>query len=62
MSTCQTLRTAAVAQSVRSFASHAEGWVVFGFQLQLTLVVKTGSECSTAKRWATGLSVMGPQR
>ena len=49
--------TAAVAQSVRAFASNAKGWV-FESQPQQTEVVKEGRDSSTAKRSATGVSVM----
>ena len=45
---CQ-LPTAAVAQWVRAFAPQAEGWV-FESKLQQTVVVKTRSDSSTAKR------------
>ena len=41
-----------VAQSVRAFTSQAEG-LVFESQPRLTLVVKAGSDSSTAKRSAT---------
>ena len=44
--------TAAVAQSVRMFALQAEGWM-FESQPRHTLVVKTGSDTSTAKRSPT---------
>ena len=54
-------RTNAVAQSFRVFASHVEGWV-FESQPRQTYVVKTGSDSSTAKYLATGVSVTGPQR
>ena len=53
--------TAAVAQRARAVASKAEGWV-FESQPRQTLVVKTGSDCSTAKRSAIGVSVTGPRR
>ena len=52
---------AAVAQSVRAFISHAEGWF-FKSRPRQTLVVKTGSDGSTAKRSSTGASVTGPRR
>ena len=51
--------TATVAQCVRALAPQAKGWV-FESQPRQTLVVKTGSD--TAKRLATGISVMGPRR
>ena len=47
--------TAAVAQCSRPFASQAEGWF-FECQPQQTLVVKTGSDCSFAKRSAIEVS------
>ena len=53
--------TAAVAQWVRVFAPKAEGWV-FESQQRQTQVVKTGSDSSTAKRSAIGMSVTGPRR
>ena len=53
--------TAAVAQWVRVFAPQAEGWV-FESQQRQTQVVKTGSDSSTAKRSAIGMSVTGPRR
>ena len=53
--------TAAMAQWVRAFTSHAEGWV-FEYQSRQTYVVKTGSDSSIAKRSALGLSVTGPRR
>ena len=49
---------AAVAQSVRAFASHAECWV-FESHPRQTYVVNTGIDSSTAKRSATGASVTG---
>ena len=52
-----TLRTAAVAQWARAFASQAEGWV-FESQPRQT-VVKKGSDSSTAKRSAKGVCVTG---
>ena len=52
---------AALAQSVRAFASHAEGWV-FESQPPQAQLVKTDSDISTAKRSATGVSVTGPRR
>ena len=54
-------RTAAVAQLVRAFASQAEGWV-FESQTRQTLVIKTGSDSSIAKRSAICVSVTGPRR
>ena len=48
-------------QSVRAFASHAEG-LAFESELRQTYVVKTGSDISAAKRSATGVSVAGPRR
>ena len=51
--------TAAVAQSDRSLASHAKGPV---YETQQRKVVKSGSDSSTAKRSATGVSVTGLQR
>ena len=55
------IETAVVAQSVRAFVSHAEGWV-FESQQRQSQVVKTGSDSSTAKRSAVGVSTTGPQR
>ena len=52
---------AAVAQLVRAFALCAEGWV-FESQPPQALVVKTGSDSSTAKHWATNVNVTGLQR
>ena len=52
---------AAVAQRVRAFAPQAEGWV-FEFQPRQPEVVKTGSDKSTAKRSALGVSVTGSRR
>ena len=40
-------------QSIRAFASNAEGWV-FESQSRQTYVVKTGSDISTVKRSAIG--------
>ena len=51
---------AAVAQWVRAFALQAKGWV-FQSQPWKTEVIKTGSDLSTAKRLAIGVSVMGPR-
>ena len=47
-----------VAQWVRVLALQVEGWV-FESLLRRTLVVKTGSDSSTAKRSAIGVSVLG---
>ena len=55
------IEAAAKAQSVRAFAPQAKGWV-FVFQPRQTLVVKTGSDSSTAKRSVIRVSVMGPRR
>ena len=52
---------AAVAQLVRVFALHAEGWV-FESQPRQTLFVKTGSDSATAEHWATNVNVTGLQR
>ena len=52
---------AVVAKLARAFAPQAEGWV-FESQPWQTLVVKTGSDRSTAKRSALGVSVTGPRR
>ena len=49
----------AVTQWVRAFASQAEGWVIQS-QPRQTKVLKTGSDSSTAKRSAVGVSVTGP--
>ena len=46
-----------MAQSVRAFASNANGWE-FESQPQQTQVVKEGSDSSTAKRSATGVSIL----
>ena len=43
------LMTAAMAQLATAFASQTDGWV-FECQPVQTLVVKTGSDSSTAKR------------
>ena len=50
-----------MAQWVRAFTWHAEGWV-FEYQSRQTYVVKTGSDRSIAKRSALGLSVTGTRR
>ena len=52
---------AVVAQLVRVFTLCAEGWV-FEFQPRQTLVVKTGSDSSTAEHWATSVNVTSLQR
>ena len=46
--------SAAVAQSVRAFAFHEEGWV---FPVATDLSRKTGSDRSTANRSPNGVSV-----
>ena len=53
--------TEAVAQWTRSFASQAEG-LVFESQPRQTLVVKTGSDSSTATRSAIGVIVKSHRR
>ena len=53
--------TAVVVQWVNAFAPQVESWV-FESQPQQTQVVKTGSDNSTAKRSAIGMSVTGPWR
>ena len=50
-----------MAQTVRAFAQHAEGWV-FESQPRQNQVVYTGSNSSTVKRSAIGVSVTCPQR
>ena len=50
-----------MAHLVRTFAPQAEVWV-FESLLRQTLLVKTGSDSSTAKRSAIGVSVTGPRR
>ena len=52
--------TAAVAQSVRAFAPQMEDWVFESKPRQTCH--KTGSDSSTAKRLAIGVSVIGPRR
>ena len=47
--------------SVRAFAPQAESWA-FESQPWQTLVVKTGSDSSTVKQSAIGVSVTGPRR
>ena len=56
----QQVLTTAVVQWARAFTFQAEGWV-FESQPQKTEVVKTGSDSSTAKRSATGVSVTCPR-
>ena len=46
-----TIYNVAMAQLIRSFASHAEGWTL-EFKPRQTLVVKTGSDSSAAKHLA----------
>ena len=60
-STCTIQITAEVAQSVRAFASHAEGWL-FETEPRQTCVVKKSSDSSTAKRSATDMGVTGPRK
>ena len=55
------MESVAMAQSVRAVATNAEG-CVFESQSRHTKVVKTGSDSSTAKRSATGVSATDPQR
>ena len=43
-------------QSIRAFASHAEG-LLFKSQPRQTRIAKTGSESSTAKRSVTNVGV-----
>ena len=50
-----------MAQWVRTYNLQSEGWL-FKSQPRQTLVVKTGSDSSTAKRSELGVSVTGPQR
>ena len=52
---------AAVAQSDRTFALQAEGWV-FESQPRQTLAKKTGGDSYTAKRSAIGVRVMSPRK
>ena len=52
------MNTAAVEQSVRAFASQAEG-LVFESQPRQTQGVEIGSDRSTAKRSATRVKVTG---
>ena len=56
----QQFLTTAVVQWARAFAFQAEDWV-FESQPQKTKVVKTGSDSSTAKRSATGVSITSPR-
>ena len=55
------IETAAVAQSNSAFAPEAEGWV-FESQSRQTEVVITGSDISTGKRSAIGVSVTGSRK
>ena len=55
------MESVAMTQSVSAVATHAEG-CVFESQPRHTKVVKAGSDSSTAKRPATGVSVTGPRR
>ena len=48
-------------QWVRALALQAEGWV-FESEPRQTLVVKTDSDRSAAKRSAIGVSFTGPRR
>ena len=48
-----------MAQWVRALAPQAEGWVLKS-QPRQTLVIKTGSDSSIAKRSAIRLSATGP--
>ena len=52
------MNTAAVEQSIRAFASQAEG-LVFESQPRQTQGVEIGNDSSTAKRSATDVSVFG---
>ena len=51
---------AAVATYVRAMSPLAEGWM-FKSQPRQTLVMKTGSDTSTAKHFAIGVGVTGPR-
>ena len=51
--------TVAVAQWVRALAPQAEGWML---ESQPRLVLKTGIDNLTAKRFPMGVCVTGPQR
>ena len=53
--------TMTVVQSVRAFAPQAKGWVSES-QPRQVLFVKTGSDSTTAKRSASGVSVTGLQK
>ena len=53
--------TAAAAQWARAFTSKADVWVLES-QPRQTYVEKTGSDSSTVKRSAIGVSVTGPRR
>ena len=55
------MNTAAVEQSVRAFASQAEG-LVFESQPRQTQGVEIGSDSSTAKRSAADVRVAGPRK
>ena len=59
MDTFHIFWTAAIVQYMKALVQQAEGWV-FESQLRQTLVVKTGSDSSTAKRSAA--DVTGPRR
>ena len=61
MQVASDLRAADLAQSVNVFALYA-GCSVFESQPRHTLVVKTGSDNSTAKRSATYVSVTSPRK
>ena len=54
-------KAAAVAQWVRTITLQAKRFV-FESQQRQTVVAKTGSDCSTAKRSAIRVSVTGPRR
>ena len=51
----------AFAQWDRALAPQADGWVIES-QPRQTLVIERGSDSSTAKRLAIGVSVTGPRR
>ena len=51
-----------VAQWVRALAPKAVGWMFESHAAATDMTIKTGSDSSTAKRSATGASVMGPRR
>ena len=53
--------TAVVSQWVRAFTPQADGWM-FEPQPRQTLVVKTGSDKSTAKRPAVGCMAMSASK